>query len=189
MQDLIKYAFDFFAHVLPGLVILLALSLINSEIETLENIQNAFTAKRSTGETTIIVIVAYAVGFAIYPFGRWLYRTVGFKIWGKNVKNKVDMFLSDKYVLIREKSEINFQYIESWNIYCAMSHNFAMAALVFFGISVYKAIAVSTDKWIWAVIALSSLFMFFVFLYRAVKFYHWARHDLNATVKYIKNND
>ena len=187
MQDLIKYAFDFFAHVLPGIVILLALSLFIEDINTLDDLQ-AITAKITTGVATVLVIVGYAIGFAIYPFGRWLYRSLGFKMFGKNVENKIDMFLSDKYVMIREKSPINFQYVESWNQYCAMSHNFAVASLVFFTLGIYKTIF-SADKMLWCLVTICSLLMFFIFIYRAVRFYHWARHDLNSTVQFLRNDD
>ena len=185
MRDLLQYAFDFFAYVLPGLVILFALSLLFIPIEGLDDLFEK-TEKINTGIATVAVIVSYIIGFAIYPFGRHLYRTLGFKIWKKKILNDVDLFVSDKFALVREKSPANFKYIEIWNIYCAMSHNFAISSAVLFIVCLIKLAQNNTNWMIWAGLGVFTIFLFFVFLHRAVIFFHWSAHDMNATISRLK---
>jgi len=135
------------------------------------------------GQGILITIVAYIVGFAASPFGKILYKKWGFKIWPKKVVNNVDMFISDKFVLIREFSPANFEYVERWHMYCSLSHNLAVATLVFFIVSLVQAfVGVIGNPLIWITIAAISLLLFFIFLYNAVIYSIWAQHDLNAAI-------
>ena len=180
MKDLVSFTYDFFGHILPGIVILFSLSLIDWTPDCKECMIGKFS-KIGTELGTVIVILAYIIGFAINPIGRFTYRTLGFKLWPKKVVNHVDLFVSDKYVLIREFSPKNFEYIERWNTYCAMAHNLAMSTLVLALVAIYRMI----NDWsleYWLLILIFALFLFFVLIYRAVLFSIWANHDVNATI-------
>ena len=103
------------------------------------------------------------------------------------IKNDVKMFISDKFVLVRHNSPKNFEYIERWNIYCALSHNMAVACLVFFIVSciqIFRNTILSHGVWVF--MAIVSLFLFFVFIYSAVLYSVWAVHDLNASITALK---
>ena len=139
------------------------------------------------------------------PFGKYVYINLGKKLWPKKEKYKVvkrekhnllmkekykvEMGVSDNFILIREKSPTNFEYIERWFTYCAMAHNLAIGSLVLALVSVFKIITIML-KWsdfycylnIWLPILLFSIFLFFVLLYRAVIFSIWGADDLYATV-------
>ncbi|MGI9546317.1 MAG: hypothetical protein ACR2MM_03705 [Flavobacteriaceae bacterium] len=181
MNDLIKFTFDFFGHVLPGSVIIFSISLLHPSNESLRLIfENAGMINASTA--TALIITSYILGFAVNPFGRYLYRTLGFKLWNNQVENKVDMFVSDKFVLVRHFSPENFKKIEAWFTYCAMSHNLSLACLILFLVCGLKIIFLGGSLTFWISILILSAFLFFVFLYRAVTFYQWANHDLNAAV-------
>ena len=188
MKDLVKLTYDFFGHVLPGVMIFLSLSLLYAPIAPQELFNWLETnVKMEAGVGTVIIIISYIIGFAINPFGRYLYKKLGLKIWPKKEKNKVEMYVSDKFALIREKSPKNFEYIERWNTYCAMAHNLAIASLILALVSVFKIITIIIEGKdfylnLWLPILLFSVFMFFVLLYRAVIFSIWAADDVNATV-------
>ena len=130
MKELIKFTFDFFAHVISGLFVIFSLSLLFMTSVSLEALLE-MTGKIEKSTATVVVIMAYVVGFAINPFGRFLYRSIGFKIWQNKIVNDVDLFISDKFALIRQHSPANFSYVETWNTYCAMSHNLAFASVRF----------------------------------------------------------
>lgn len=181
MKELIKFTFDFFAHVIPGLFVIFSLSLLFIPDVSLD-VLFKMTGKIDKITATAIVVMAYVVGFAINPFGRFLYRFIGFKIWRNNIVNHVDMFISDKFSLIRHHSPANFNYVETWNIYCAMAHNLAFASLCLWVVSMIKIVQQKTEPLNWILMAIISVILFFIFIQRAVTFYHWASHDLNATI-------
>ena len=185
MSELIRFTFDFFGHVLPGSMVIFALSLLHSSNSDFKLVLENVSSMNSTGATGFI-IAAYIVGFAIYPFGRYLYRTIGFRLWKAKLENKSDLFVSDKFVLVREYSAENFKKIESWFTYCAMSHNLAVASLVMFLVALIRAFSTGTDSASWLIISLAAVLFFFIFLQRAVTFYVWANHDLNAAINCLK---
>lgn len=191
MKDLVSFTFDFFGHVLPGLVILCSISLLFLPVEYFNYDCLVFYLDQiSTGMGTVLVIISYVIGFAINPFGRYLYRNVGFRIWNKKVENHLDMFISDKFVLIREFSPKNFEYIERWNTYCAMAHGLAVGSLVLAVVSAINIFRFRYDIWeLWVVIFLIAIFLFLVLLHRAVIFSIWAIHDINATISALKLRD
>jgi len=186
MDKLIEFTFDFFGHVIPGLIIFIALSLLFMDVDSLEGI--VVQAKSiETNKIPIILLPAYVFGFAANPIGKFLYIKIGKKIWKQNIVNHIDMFISDKYVMVRESSPINFKYIEKWNIYCAMAHNLAVGFLILFFVVLTK-LDFQNIQYLssWIIIGIGSLLLFFVLIERAVIFSTWATHDLNAAVKKIK---
>jgi hypothetical protein len=135
-----------------------------------------------------MVIVAYVIGFCIYPVGRFLYKTIGFKLFGNHIledSNQNNLSVPTKYALLREHSPMNFKYVESWNIYCAMSHNLMVASLFFAAVSIIK-IASGADTLLWTGALLAGIIIFFILTHRAVTYFHWAAYDINATISSLK---
>lgn len=213
MNNLIKFTFDIFAHVIPGIIILVAFSLLtislkpqpvdgNKETE----LQNSAVGKtelktdfgmtseimnnlEGTGKGVFVVILAYIVGFAVSPFGKSLYRRIGSKLWPNiYVENEIKkMHISDKFVLIREYSPANFEYVERWNMYCSLSHNLAVACLIFFVVSIIQIfIDDRTLILTWSAIGVVSIVLFFIFIKSAVVYSQWAGRDLNAAISALK---
>jgi uncharacterized membrane protein YdbT with pleckstrin-like domain len=80
---------------------------------------------------------------------------------------------------------MNFKYVESWNIYCAMSHNLMVASLFFAAVSIIK-IASGADTLLWTGALLAGIIIFFILTHRAVTYFHWAAYDINATISSLK---
>lgn len=187
MEKLIEFTFDFFGHVIPGLIILIALSLLLFDIGSLEGLFNQ-AKSIETSKIPTILLPAYIFGFAANPIGKFLYQKVGKKIWKPKIDDHKEMCPSDKFIMIREESPINFKYIEKWNTYCAMAHNLAVGFLLLFFVVLTKLdFKDSSHIKPWIIIALSSLVLFFVFIQRATLFSTWAINDLNATVKKVSS--
>jgi hypothetical protein len=181
MKELIQFTFDFFAHVLPGSIVVFSLALLYPETQNMENFV-ALTKSFDAVMGTMVIVTAYIIGFAVNPFGKYLCSKLGFNLWKMNVENQVKMFISDKYILIRQYSPANFKYVEIWNTYCAMSHNLAVAFLLLLVVCIVKITAFNAPVATWFPLALAALFLFFVLLYRSVIFSLWAARDLNAAI-------
>lgn len=184
MDKIFHSTFDFFTHVLPGMCVVTALVLLDGDIQTFNDLLER-AAPTTFGSAAVILLVSYVTGFAIYPFGRLLYKRLGFRIWNRPIERNVPLHISEKYTLIRELSTNNFKYVELWNMFCAMAHNLAMASLILGSCAIYKAINSPTDKLSWIVLLIASIFSFFVMLYRAVKFSLWAADDINSSIRML----
>ena len=186
MDKFFHSTFDFFSHALPGLFLVASLLLLDpTVVYPYESIIKANQFK--INDLLLLALVGYVVGFAIHPIGRFLYKTLGFRLWKERVENNVDMFISDKYILIRQFSPANFKYVETWNMFCAMAHNLAVACLVSTVCSGYKVLSQELpNQSFWVLFTVVSLIMFFIFLQRAVNFSIWASHDLNAAIRRLK---
>jgi hypothetical protein len=183
MKELIQFSFDFFAYVIPGLFVIFSISLIAIPIDTFQEVKY-LTVDFDGGLATVLVIVAYTIGFCIYPIGRYLYKTIGFKLWKNRIKddsNGTAMSVPTKYALLRHHSPTNFKYVESWNIYCAMSHNLMVACLIYCVVALVKT-AQGNNIEFWAGTFVLGLVLFFILTHRAITYFHWAAYDINATI-------
>jgi hypothetical protein len=192
MNNLIKFTFDIFGHVIPGIIILIAISLLtisfdlNTDYGMVSEIMNNL---EGTGKGAFVIILSYIIGFAVTPFGKYLYRKIGPKLWSNfKLDNDIKkMHISDKFILIREYSPVNFEYVERWNMYSTLSHNLAVGCLFFFVVSVIKIIIESNDYNLnWIVIAAVSIILFFTFIRSALLYNQWAGRDLNSAISALK---
>ena len=187
MKELVQRAFDFFGYVIPGLFIIFSLSILAVPINDIDTVIS-LTKKFDIGLGTVMVIVAYVIGFCVYPVGRFLYKTIGFKLFGNRIlddSNQTNLSVPTKYALLREHSPMNFKYVESWNIYCAMSHNLMVASLFFSVVSIIK-MASGADKLLWFGALVTGIIIFLILTHRAVTYFHWAAYDINATISSLK---
>ncbi|MBT8252827.1 MAG: hypothetical protein HKN00_03485 [Flavobacteriaceae bacterium] len=204
MKDFIQHAFDIFGYVIPGLFVIFSLSLLDPDISSIADLKSK-TENFDAGIATVLVIVAYVIGFMIYPIGRILYKGIGLPLFGNTINddsNHIDLSVPTKYALLRELSPSNFKYVESWNIYCAMAHNLMVACLIFSGVTTVKAIStiefikfkqlsfgeflydiLSGPALVWLIVSVWGIKLFVLLTYRAVTYFHWAAYDINATIK------
>jgi len=183
MKELVQYAFDFFGYVIPGLFVIFSICIIAIPLDSFEQVIE-LTSNFEIGMTTVLIVVAYVIGFCIYPIGRMLYKTLGFKLFGNRIVNnskKSGLSVPAKYALLRHYSPINFKYVESWNIYCAMSHNLMVACLVYSLVAIIRAFE-GINVVFWIGTAVFSLLLFLILTHRAVTYFHWAADDINATI-------
>ena len=183
LNNIFHSTFDFFSYAVPGTVIVIGIFFFSSNIDSAENFFQ-FINQFELASYIAFVLIGYVIGFAIHPLGRSLYKALGFRLWKSEIHHDIDLYISEKYSLIREFSPINFKYVETWNMYCAMSHNMAVAVLLIMLLSIVKIVffgPVNIILWISVMAALVLLFL--LFLHRAVVFYFWAANDINATIK------
>jgi hypothetical protein len=186
MDKIFHSTFDFFSHALPGFCMALACFILDGSLNAP---QEYIAIIKSLKIESIIALLGfgYILGFGLFPLGRFLYKQIGLKIWKMKIENNVDIFISDKYALIRELSPSNFKYVEIWNMYCAMAHNLAIASLLIFIFTIVKIIFLAPSNLVfWWGLAIGALIFFFLLLHRAVVFSIWAAHDLNASVKRLE---
>ena len=185
MDKIFHSTFDFFSHALPGFFILVSCYVFDGTLNSPEDfVEHA--GGLNIGEGVFLLVTGYVIGFAVYPFGRWLYRNIGKKIFpgaGKIQDPMEQVSIYDKFVLAREVSPTNFKYVETWHMYCAMSHNLAIACMVVFVAAVFRAFSSGVEAcWFFCLLAGLAALLFFVFLRRAVVFSGWAANDLNCTI-------
>jgi hypothetical protein len=189
MDKIFHSTFDFFAHAIPGSCLLAALFVLRTEIAApAQLLDTANTLELGGG--IFLLAVGYVIGFAIYPLGRALYKSLGFKLWKKKMHHDIPIFISEKYVLIREFSPANFKYVELWNMFCGMSHNLAIASLVL-ALCCFAKLALGdlAQAGPWWVLGLVAVGLTLIFTHRAVVFAIWAADDLNATIKKLDLGD
>lgn len=107
----------------------------------------------------------------------------------KNDAQTEDLFISDKYILVREMSPNNFKYIEIWNMFCAMAHNLAIACLTVSLCCLLKVIVFGIETgtlWSWILISIFSFLGAIILVHRAIIFSIWAANDLNAAIVNLK---
>jgi len=188
MDKIFHSTFEFFSHALPGAIMAMCLFLFKTTIVSPVDFITELNAF-DTPHGVAILVAGYIIGFAVYPIGRYIYKGWGKKRWPENavLTGNINLFISKKYSLIRQHSPENFRYIEMWNMYCAMSHNLALAMLVLGMVAVVKAVVVfSIISLIWLAIAALGFGLFVAFIHRAVVFSTWAADDLNATLRILK---
>jgi hypothetical protein len=182
MDKIFHSTFDFFSYAIPGCCIVFSFFILDPKYYSAEDYLT-MVGKLQVGSGVFLLIVGYIVGFAVTPIGRFLYKSLGFKLFDESFKDVKDLSISDKYVLLRELSPNNFKYVETWNMWCTMSHNLAISALLFVLNSMIKIAFYETNNVLfWAILALSFLLLFFLFLYRAVRFSVWAATDINSSI-------
>lgn len=194
MDKLINSAFDFFAYALPGSCILASFFILDATKHTGEQYLE-LADKMQIGSGIVLLVLGYAVGFAITPLGRLLYRKIYksafFKLLDKLLDgnlavyeaNETKIFVSNKFALVRELSPNNFKYIESWNVYSLMSHNMAVAGLLAVALIITKLVwCHPTNPEFWWKVAIIVLLLVILFIYSSVKFNIWSVNDQNAAI-------
>ena len=182
MEKVFHSAFDFFSYAIPGCCIIFAFFILDTRYCSAEDYLT-MAGKLQVGSGILILVIGYIVGFAVNPIGRYLYKTLGFKLFKHEFEDLKGLSISDKYVLLRDLSPNNFKYVESWNMWCAMSHNLAIAAALVFINSILKVSCNQTNNtFFWIAFAIAFAILFFLFLQRAVMFSVWAATDINSSV-------
>ena len=75
MNNLVKLTYDFFGHVIPGMIVFFSLSLLYAPIAPDELFTWLGTnAKIEAGDGSVIIIISYIIGFAMNPIGFFVGR-------------------------------------------------------------------------------------------------------------------
>lgn len=205
MDRILNSAFDFFAYALPGFCILASLFLLDKSLEYGEDFL-VYAGRLHVGSGVVLLALSYILGFAIAPIGRkffrW-YQDTLFIEWlakildGKTKKHeeneiykdsgpgekKEPIFISDKFVLVRELAPQNFKYIESWHVYSLMSQNMVIAGVIASALTIVKIIWYGpSNLQFWIATVFVVMFLTFMFMYNAVKFSIWSIDDHNAAI-------
>ena len=204
MDRILNSAFDFFAYALPGFCILASFFLLDQSLEYGSDFL-IYAGRLHVGSGVVLLALSYIVGFAITPFGRLVFKKIQNSAFIKRLdkffvgnlekfeENEVyetkadgtaaEMFISNKFILVRELAPNNFRYIETWHVYSMMSQNMVIAGFVAIPLILYKIFwhCPSNPAFWWAtagfVLLLSVLFM-----YNSVKFSTWSTNDHNAAI-------
>ena len=198
MEKIINSAFDFFAYALPGFCILASFFILDETLNTSRDFLE-LAGKLQVGSGIALLGMGYAVGFAITPLGRKLYkmieRTKFFKWLDRalegnlaiNKENETGLALSNKFVLVRELAPSNFKLIESWHVYSVMSHNMAVAGILAFFLILYKLLVQHPENvGFWQIAAAVTFALIILFIFNAVKFNIWSTNDHSAAVKTLR---
>jgi hypothetical protein len=182
MEKVFHSAFDFFSYAIPGCCIIFAFFILDVRLTSAEDFLT-MAGKLQGGAGILLLVIGYIVGFAVCPIGRFLYKSLGFQLFKHKFDDIEGLSISDKYVLLRDLSPNNFKYVETWNMWCVMSHNLAIAAALvvinsFLKIGFYQ----TNNTAFWVAFALFFLVLFFLFLQRAVNFSVWAASDINSSI-------
>lgn len=195
MEKILNSAFDFFAYALPGFCILASFFILDETLNTARDFLE-LAGKLQVGSGVALLGMGYAVGFAITPLGRKLYKTVertrllkwlarllegNFTV---NQENETGLFISNKFVLVRELAPNNFRLIESWHVYSVMSHNMAVAGLLAFFLILLKLFFQHPQNaGFWQAASAVTAFLTVLFIFNAIKFNIWSTNDHNAAIK------
>lgn len=191
MDKIFHSTFDFFTHALPGFCVLSAFFILDTNLNYPEDFLG-YAGKMNIGSGVFMLVASYITGFAINPLGRALYRSLGFRLFKSqpHAANESGLFISNKFILIREFSPNNFRYVETWHMFSAMAHNLAIASLLMVLFSIGKiAFCDPPNASFWCASAALLSGFFFLFLHRAVKFNLWATDDLNAAIRALQLED
>lgn len=198
MEKIINSAFDFFAYALPGFCILASFFILDKTLNTSRDFLE-LAGKLQVGSGIALLGMGYAVGFAITPLGRKLYKkiekTVFFKWLDRWLEgnlsvykeNETGLYISNKFVLVRELAPNNFKLIESWHVYSVMSHNMAVAGLLAFILMLLKlAFQRPENAGFWQAAAVVTFILIILFIFNAIKFNIWSANDHNAAIKVLR---
>ena len=178
-MDKLKYSiFDLFSYTLPGAFVLSSIILINYSKDFCceEFILIDFIKENLNIYSSILFIIgSYLSGFITNFFGSYYLKF--FMLISPVPEPKYSKLSnSEKYVLIREFSPINFEYVEKWNSLKAMCSNFAMVILLS---SIFLFLLVSCFSYLHLI--LGSLISI-ISLLISRRFHKWSIIDLDNTI-------
>lgn len=204
MDRILNSAFDFFAYALPGFCILASFFLLDKSLEYGADFL-VYAGRLHVGSGVVLLAVSYIIGFAITPLGRLFYKKTQ-KSWiirfldrifmgnlSVHLENEIyetdrdgkskEMFISNKFVLVRELAPNNFRYIESWHVYSMMSQNMVIAGFVALPLIFHKIICHDpSNPGFWKITAGVVIILIILSMYNAVKFSTWSINDHNAAL-------
>ena len=180
-MDNLKFSiFDIFAYVMPGLVALLAaILLLDTSIVGLTDVGRAFQSV-DLGTGIAVAAVAYIVGSGVDSIGDWLYKSIGFKLWGPPYVETPVGILQER-ALVREYSPENYAYLQIWKVMSSMSHNLSASTLILAIVAIVRTF--SLQRLEWAGFAVVALAFSLIFLRRAHVFNYMHYRDMTLTVE------
>lgn len=191
MENLKYSLFDFFSYLLPGILFLLFLSFAFKGIDICADLSEVLVFVSEKGNlysAILFVFISYVIGFITNLLAKYLSK---FKEkWFPPIQgNKVNLYTSQKYILVRQFSKENFVYIEKWNVLRSMTANIALNVLIIFSISPFIFPCTSYIFILFGVLLCTLL------LFQSTKYESWVNIELDNAVymlnklEIIKNID
>jgi hypothetical protein len=175
----IKYnLFDLFVYALPGSLIVLSISLIQSNFHLCDPASRFFKEyfrDVNIFATIIFLAFSYCTGFISSIISRYFLRV---KEYFFPLPHPIHSSLknSEKYSLVREKSKENFKYIEQWNVLKSFSCN--LAATVLF-ITIIFFLKYNCFSWYYLLLG---CFVSIALIFQASEYKRWSMIDLDNTI-------
>ena len=180
-MDSLKFSiFDIFAYIMPGLVgLLAAMLLLDTSIIGLMDVARTFQ-NIDLGTGIAVAAVAYIVGSGIDSIGDWLYKSIGFRLWGYPYVETPVGILQER-ALVREYSPENYTYLQIWKVMSSMSHNLSASTLILAIVCIIRAVNLHLLEW--GVLAVVAVVFSVIFLRRAHVFNYMHYRDMANTVE------
>ena len=185
MENLKLSTFDVFAYLLPGLVVLLAATLLFSpNLVRLADLAITFQGI-NVSSGIIAAIIAYVFGGVIDYLGSHLYYGVGCRIWGMPYSKERHSKLThaQQRALVLHYSPENYAELQTWKLQKRMSANLSFSLVLVFVVSAIHLGKISTIDWVF--LGIVSLFSALVLLKRAYAFDTWHYSQLLGTIQVL----
>lgn len=178
--------FDIFVYILPGSIVLLSLTLIDSPNPNF--VTDIFESSKefSLFQVTILLSVSYLLGFINQFLSYEIFKVLS-KLWKTRLDGKEPSIgkLEDKVVLIRHFSPENFKTLNMWLVLRGMCYSIFVANTLLFLTVLVISIrfeTISNQKLLLFVIGFSA----FAFLRRSITFHEWIHGTINHATANMK---
>ncbi len=190
MSNIKVSIFDLVSFIIPGIVVLLSLTIgLNEKIKSLEKLVTIFKGLDLT-TSFILIGLSYVIGFATYGIGSYTYRKVDKFFWkdtyhtSKYEESNNVSVSAYKWSIIREYSQANFMAINRWAALKGMASNLTIG-LFLLAISCITKFEKNEYLSEWIVIFISCLIMSLLLLNRARVYRRYREFDIIGTLKMI----
>ena len=191
--------FDIFGYTLPGLFILIGILILSDK--SLQSLVDAINVFKNINLPIgiLIILIAYVLGFSFDSPGSWYYYKIGCKIFKDPKKETRSRFNFNRekehemLVMVRDKSPINNEMLQTWKLLKTMSHNLSFSFLLIVIISLVKILFFIVKNPIeWYILSGFCFILSIILLYRAIVFESWFYNHLVNTARalnFAKLND
>lgn len=191
MTNIKVSVFDLVSFIIPGIVVLLALTIgLNDQLTSLGSLIELFKGIDLT-TTFILIGLSYVIGFATYGIGSFLYSRVNKYIWketyrtGKYAVSDNNSESAYEWSVIRQYSQANFIAINRWAALKGMATNLTIGMFLL-AISCITKFGNSLFILEWIVLFFSCLIMSLLLLNRARVYRRYRDYDIIGTTRMIK---
>lgn len=195
-MDKFKFGvFDIFVYSLPGIVVLTSLTGLFIEFDKSVPItigKFIETVNKLTFSSSVLVLISsYILGFVLHFFGYNYFYQVGARLWKNELKGyrKGLSTMEKMYVKVRQYGKENFQYVELWSAFRAMSFNLSLSTLFLTLVILYQMIQNSLYSLSWFGFIVGGILTSIISLRRAVTFHQWSHRTLKETHDIIESTN
>ena len=168
--------FDIFGYLLRGLVLALTINLCIVNIPDLISHVSTISNNSNNIEISLIILVAYLLGFVNNYFGYEVFKFLSKKIWKKRMEKEETSFGKQEMALveIRHFSPNNFDLLQKWFSYRGMAYGLFLSLLLLFIVLTFRTISESAWNQQRVILIVIILISAIVSLRRSITFHEWA---------------